>query len=175
MPGFVVGAAVGTVGGLTTGLLVFDVGGGVTLVLVVGGTLGAALGALPTAGIALGVAEGIVGGALADVVGAVSSTPPLDAGTALGFPVATTRAIASPANTVTTPIAPRIIGAFDRGAVAVEALPHDAPVAEGLSVGGGCCAPEDCAHVGPFLLIGDACMGIVGSIIGGLPGQLAPL
>lgn len=150
LPGLVVGAVVG----FTTGLLVFAVGGTLTLgfdvgdVGDVGETLDAAL-AVPL-GVVVGVVVGAACGALAEVVGAAVSTPPVDAGAGFGFQVATTSTIAPTAKSATTPIAPRIIGAFERGAVAVEALPHEAPVAEGLPGAGGCCVPEACAHVGPL-------------------------
>ena len=81
------------VGGLTGGLLVFDVGGGATLSFVVEATLavalGVALGTLGGAALALsvGVVEGIVVGAPADVVGAVSSAPPVEAGAVFGCAV----------------------------------------------------------------------------------------
>lgn len=174
MGGLVVGA-VGTVGGLPPGLLVFEVPGVVTLGLVEGAALGAMLGAALALGSVVGVGGATASGAPAEVVGAAVSTPPAGAGPAFGFPVATTSTTAPTAKSATTPIAPRIIGALERGAAAVEALPHDAPVADGLPGAGGCCAPEACAHVGPVEWIGDACIGIVGSMIGGLPGQLEPL
>jgi hypothetical protein len=169
------GLTIGPVVGFTTGLLVFTVAGAVTLGFVLGATLGALLGAAlaVSLGAVVGVVVGAARGALADVVGAAVSTPPLDAGLGFGLPVATTSTIAPTAKSATTAIAPRIIGVFERGADGVEALPHDAPVADGLSTAGGCCAPEACAHAGPLAWIGDACIGIVGSIIGGAPGQLA--
>jgi len=157
-------------GGLTTGFPVFAVVSGAIPGFAVGVAVTIALGALLGSGLAVSVGAA-VGVAVIATVGAAVSAPPGAADPVFGLPIARIATEPITLRSVRTPITPRIIGVFDRGALAVEAFPHEAPVADGLPGSAGC-APEACAQPGPLGWIVGVCTGGSGAT-GGLPGQLA--